>query len=44
MGAQAGDEERGKLVTYVVDNGGDRATLEHRIDEIWSGLEGRHRP
>ena len=44
MSAQAGDEERRELATYVVDNGGDRATLEHRIDEIWSGLERRHRP
>jgi len=43
MGAQADDEERRKLATYVVDNGGDRAALEHRIDEIWSDLEHRHR-
>jgi dephospho-CoA kinase len=43
MGAQAGDEERRKLATYVVDNGGDRAALERRIDEIWSDLQRRHR-
>ena len=43
MGAQAGDDERRKLATYVVDNGGDRAGLERRIDEIWSDLQRRHR-
>jgi dephospho-CoA kinase len=43
MGAQAGDEERRKLATYVVDNGGDRVALERRIDEIWSALQRRHR-
>src|SRR5262249_57163258 len=43
MNAQAGDDERRKLATYVVDNGGDRAALERRIDEIWSDLERRHR-
>ncbi|HMF05239.1 MAG TPA: dephospho-CoA kinase, partial [Acidimicrobiia bacterium] len=43
MNAQAGDAERRKIATYVVDNGGDRAALEHRIDEIWSDLERRHR-
>jgi dephospho-CoA kinase len=43
MGAQAGDEERRKLATYVVDNGGDRVALERRIEEIWSDLQRRHR-
>jgi dephospho-CoA kinase len=43
MGAQADDEERRKLATYVVDNGGDRAALERRIDQIWSDLQHRHR-
>ena len=43
MAAQADDEERRKLATYVVDNGGDRAALERQIDEIWSDLERRHR-
>ncbi|HMG27616.1 MAG TPA: dephospho-CoA kinase [Acidimicrobiia bacterium] len=43
MNAQAGDDERRKLATYVVDNGGDRAALGRRIDEIWSDLERRHR-
>jgi dephospho-CoA kinase len=43
MAAQAGDEERRKLATYVVDNSGDRAVLERQIDEIWVDLDRRHR-
>ena len=43
MGAQAGDDERRKIATYVVDNRGDQAALERQIDEIWSDLERRHR-
>ncbi len=43
MAAQAADEERRKLATYVLDNGGDHAELERKIDEIWSDLERRHR-
>ena len=42
MAAQADDEERRKLATYVVDNGGDLVALERQIDEIWSDLERRH--
>ena len=41
MAAQATDEERRALATYVVDNGGDRAHLEAQVDEIWADLE-RH--
>ena len=43
MAAQADDEERRKLATYVVDNAGDRAALERQIDEVWADLERRHR-
>jgi dephospho-CoA kinase len=43
MAAQAGDEERRKIATHVVDNAGDRASLERRIDELWADLERRHR-
>jgi dephospho-CoA kinase len=43
MAAQAGDEERRKLATYVVDNSGDRAELERQIDKIWVDLDRRHR-
>jgi dephospho-CoA kinase len=41
MAAQATDEQRRTLATYVVDNGGDRAHLERQIDEIWTDLERR---
>ena len=43
MAAQAGDEERRKLATHVVDNSGDRADLERQIDEVWADLQRRHR-
>ncbi len=43
MAAQADDEQRRKLATYVVDNAGDRAALERQIDEVWADLERRHR-
>jgi dephospho-CoA kinase len=41
MAAQATDEQRRTLATHVVDNGGDRAHLETRIDEIWTDLRRR---
>jgi dephospho-CoA kinase len=43
MAAQAGDEERRKIATHVVDNARDRADLERQIDEIWADLERQHR-
>jgi dephospho-CoA kinase len=43
MAAQASDEERRKLATYVIDNGGDRVALERQIDQVWADLERRHR-
>ncbi len=43
MAAQADDEERRKLATYVVDNAGDRAMLERQIDDVWADLERRQR-
>jgi dephospho-CoA kinase len=43
MAAQAGDDERRKLATYVVDNSGDRASVEAQIDGIWADLQRRHR-
>jgi dephospho-CoA kinase len=43
MAAQAGDEDRRKIATHVVDNAGDRASLERQIDELWADLERRHR-
>jgi dephospho-CoA kinase len=41
MAAQATDEQRRKLATYVVDNGGDRAHLDEQIARIWTDLERR---
>jgi dephospho-CoA kinase len=41
MSAQATDEQRRKLATYVVDNGGDRAHLDEQIARIWTDLERR---
>jgi dephospho-CoA kinase len=43
MAAQAGDDERRKIATHVVDNSGGRAALERQIDEVWADLERRHR-
>jgi dephospho-CoA kinase len=41
MAAQATDEQRRKLATYVVDNGGDRAHLDEQVARIWTDLERR---
>jgi dephospho-CoA kinase len=41
MAAQATDDERRALATYVIDNTGDLATLDRRIDEVWNDLERR---
>lgn len=38
MAAQATDEERRAVATWVVDNGGDLASLEAQIDRIWAEL------
>ena len=43
MAAQAADDERRQIATYVVDNSGDRAALERQIDEVWADLQRRHR-
>jgi dephospho-CoA kinase len=43
MAAQAGDDERRKIATHVVDNSRGRAALERQIDEVWADLERRHR-
>jgi len=39
MAAQASDEERRALATWVVDNAGDRAELERQIGAIWIEIE-----
>lgn len=39
MAAQATDTQRRALATWVVDNGGDLAALEARVDEVWAAIE-----
>jgi dephospho-CoA kinase len=41
MAAQASDEDRRKLATYVIDNRGDLAALEAQVDTVWRDLERR---
>jgi dephospho-CoA kinase len=41
MAAQATDEERRAIATWVIDNGGDRAALERQVDELWPQLVAR---
>ncbi len=41
MAAQASDEERRALATYVIDNSGDRAALESQVEEVWRDLQQR---
>lgn len=38
---QATDEERREVATWVLDNAGDRASLERQIEAIWPELEQR---
>ena len=38
MAAQASDEERRVVATHVLDNGGDRNSLERQVDELWEEL------
>jgi len=41
MAAQASDEDRRQLATYVIDNGGDLGALEPQVDAVWRDLERR---
>jgi dephospho-CoA kinase len=41
MAAQASDEERRAMASYLIDNGGDLATLESQVDAVWRDLERR---
>jgi dephospho-CoA kinase len=43
MAAQATDDERREIATYVVDNSNDRAALARQIDEVWADLQRRQR-
>jgi dephospho-CoA kinase len=38
MAAQATDEERRAVATWVVDNGGELGALEVQVDKIWTEL------
>ena len=41
MAAQASDEERRAMATYLIDNGGDLAALASQVDAVWHDLERR---
>jgi dephospho-CoA kinase len=43
MGAQAGDDERRKIATYVIDNSADHTALVRQVDEVWGDLQQRRR-
>ena len=43
MAAQAGDEERRAVATFVLDNSADRDDLARQVDEVWAELERLHR-
>jgi len=42
MAAQASDEDRRAVATFVVDNSGDRDDLADQVDEVWAELERMH--
>jgi dephospho-CoA kinase len=41
MAAQASDDERRRHATWVLDNGGDEASLERQVDDLWRELDER---
>ena len=38
IAAQASDDERRRLATHVLDNGGDRNSLARQVDALWDEL------
>lgn len=43
MAAQASDEQRRAIATFVLDNTGDLPALERQVDDVWADLQRRHR-
>jgi dephospho-CoA kinase len=43
MMAQASDDQRRTVATWVLDNGGDREYLEAQVERVWADLEQRLR-
>ncbi|HEY4397814.1 MAG TPA: dephospho-CoA kinase [Acidimicrobiia bacterium] len=43
MAAQANDDERRKIATYVLDNAGGRDSVERQVDDVWRDLQRRQR-
>ncbi len=41
MAAQASDDERRAAADIVIDNSGDLAALEDRVNEAWAEIERR---
>lgn len=41
IAAQASDDERRAVATYVIDNGADPAALERQVDAVWADLAKR---
>jgi dephospho-CoA kinase len=44
MAAQASDEERRAVATFVLDNGGDLDSLARQVDDVWADLLTREPP
>jgi dephospho-CoA kinase len=44
MAAQASDDERREVATYVIDNGGDLDSLARQVDVVWDDLLTREPP
>jgi dephospho-CoA kinase len=42
MAAQASDEERRAIATWVLRNDGDLAHLEAQVEQVWAELRARH--
>jgi dephospho-CoA kinase len=41
MAAQASDDERRALATWVIENSGDREALDRQVEEVWRDVLGR---